>query len=299
MSKPLILFLGTAEFGGPSLQALVKEGYRVIIITKPDAPAGRGHKLHSSAIKKLGLELGLEVFEPLNQKAILKIIDQFKPSLGLVVAYGKIFKTDILTRFSQGVLNLHPSLLPKYRGPSPIQTCLKNGDSETGTSLMLLDDQVDHGPILAQAKYQIKPEDDAGSLHDALAKLSADLLIDKLPIFIEAKLKPLEQNHDLATFTEKLEKNQTAINLNSTVFETYNFIRSLSPWPGAWINHNNKRLKILKTSLTNTTNSLALTLADGQIYCLVVQPENSRVMSAQEYLNGLNQTTPKVTINHV
>ena len=238
MSKPSIVFFGTSDFALPVVEGLVHEGYPVVAKIPP-----------ASEIPKA------DIF--------------------VIASYGKILKPDILSRARLGVLNVHPALLPKYRGPSPVQAALLAGAHETGVTIMLTDEKVDHGPILAQEKIVIDPDDTSESLMKKLFQAGAELLIDMLPRWIEGTLVAQEQHHPKATYTKLIKKEDGKINWSESSEVIERKIRAYTPWPSAWTMFGTMRVKILKAHLEN--NSLVIDH---------VQPEGRTPMTYAEFARG-------------
>jgi methionyl-tRNA formyltransferase len=265
-----IVFLGNPEFALPSLEALLKENYQIIgVITAPDKPVGRKQILTPPPVKVLAQKYGLLVYQPKDKAELLEIIKNLQPDLAVAAAFGMIFPKEILNIPKYGFINIHPSPLPRYRGPTPIQTAILNGDEETGVSLFLIDEKMDHGPILAQSKIQILESETYQSLHDKLAKSGAELLIKLLPsmealqltgaLDIDSVFNLQPQDESKATYTKKfstqdayiepkdLEKAQS--DGGQIAIQIDRKIRALNPEPGVWTIKDGKRMKILEAEL--------------------------------------------------
>ena len=256
-----MIFLGTPEFAIPSLAA-IKDKVEMVI-TQPDKPVGRKKILTPSPIKEYALANNLPVSHD------LEVIKQTKPELCVVVAYGKIIPQDILDVCP--FINLHPSLLPKYRGPSPIQYTLLNGDTETAVTIMQIDAGMDTGPLLAQEKATIKPEDNYVTLSKRLAEQGAALLAKTLTNLPE----PKPQVIDKKTVTKLIKREHGEINLTDDPVEIINKLRAYTPWPGIFTYHNDKRLKILKAHL-----------ADNRLVIDEVQLEGKKPVPYTEFTKG-------------
>ena len=255
-----VIFFGTSEFAVPALVALQatrldsevdprRAGYQLqAVITQPDKPKGRKQVLSPSPVKVMAQKFNLQVlqYSTLKSPEVIEKIKSFDAVCAVVASYGKIIPQEILTAFPKGCINLHPSLLPKYRGPSPIQTAIFNGDSTTGTSIMVLDAELDHGPILAQKKIKIAASDTYLTLHNKLAEISTELLVKVLPRYLSGKVTITAQNHKKATFTKLLTRQDGKIDWRRSAPEIHNQIRAFTPWPGTWAVLNGKRLKILR-----------------------------------------------------
>jgi len=247
-----------------------------------------GQKPYSTLIlNSLKKDKNIEILKVVEDKNFLNELKDLKekPDVAILANFGIILKKDILNIPKKGFLNIHPSLLPKYRGSSPIQAAILNNDKEAGVTIFKMDDEIDHGPILAQSKEEIKTQDTTNSLYERLFKIGTETLKTILPSYIEDKIKLRKQNHDKATFTEKLTKNDGKIDWKKDNSYLERFIRTMHPWPGAWtevkINNQVKRLKILKAHLEK--NKLILNQ---------VQLEGKNNVSFKQFKEGY----PKVEI---
>lgn len=297
-----IVFFGTPQFAVPSLQALLKANYEVAaVVTAPDAPAGRGQEVTSSPITQLAKANNLLVIQPhkLNNPEVIALLQSLGASLGVLVAYGHILPPVFLQMFAHGIVNLHPSLLPKYRGPSPITGVLLNGEAETGVSIMVLDEEMDHGPIIAQVTEPIQNDDTAITLRDRLADIGANTLIKSLPDYISGSLKPVSQDHNLATFTKFVKAEDGLINWSQLTTQIHQAWKAYQPWPGVFTLWNGKRLKFghlepSKGVLGGTPGLvkaqkdrfLEVITSDSSILIDQLQLEGSRMMTAEEFIRG-------------
>jgi methionyl-tRNA formyltransferase len=302
IKKPKVIFFGTPDFAVPALKDLIEAGYPIqAVYTAPDKPIGRKQILTPSPIKALALEHGLNVIQPptLKTEEAFDFFKKLEPELCIIVAYNKIIPQKYISIPQYGFINIHPSLLPKYRGPSPIQTAILNGEKETGVSIMLIDEEVDHGPLLHQSfaipienKYYTETSKE-------LSELGAKFLIRILPEYISGELKPQEQDQTQATFSKKFSLEDGKIDWNRSAQEIYNQIRALSEEPIAWTTWKDKKLKIMTASpLTDTrpgdTIGLVLNLNDlvsvvtskGNLFLETVQLEGSKPMTIKDFLNG-------------
>ena len=251
--KYKIIFFGTPEFAVPSLLALIENDYNLAAcVTRPDTTKGRKLRLSPSPVKKITVEYKLPVWQPETMKEVVFFEDlkKSKPDIIIVVAYGKIIPKEILNLPSFGCLNIHASLLPKYRGPSPIHYALLNGETVTGVTLMKMDETMDTGPILAQEKINIGEQDNLESLHQRLATLGAELLVKNLPLYLEGKIQAKSQDNRQATYTKIIKKEDGHLNFELKAEEIARQIRTLNPWPGAFIFWQGKNLKISQVALT-------------------------------------------------
>ena len=301
-----IIFFGTSDFAVAALEALVRVGYEIAaVITAPDKPVGRKQILTPPPVKVTAQRLGLDVWQPKNLKIEnLNLIGNWKLEigncdLGIVAAYGKLIPPEVFNLPKHGTLNIHPSLLPKYRGPSPIQTAILNGDTETGVTIMRVDEEMDHGDIVAAISYQLSAISSYKEAHDKLAKLGAELLIKTLPDYLAGKIKPQPQDHSKATFTKKFVTEDGEIKPDDTAKTAYNKICALNPEPGVFVMlSNGQKLKVLNAELPKQASSpkgnflqiidgwLVLLLNDGYIILKIVQPEGKKPMTGKEFARG-------------
>lgn len=254
--KPLkIVFMGTPDFAVPALEALHESNHRAeLVVTQPDRRKGRGRKLAPPPVKAAALEMGYEVVQPESIKTV-EFADRMKsvaPDLYVVVAYGHILTREILDIPKKGAVNIHASILPKYRGAAPIQRAVISGEKETGVTIMYLDEGMDTGDILAVEKTEISNRDTAGTLHDRLAVVGAKLLISTLDELAEGTAGPLPQDHSLATYAPPLKKDDGRIDWKKPAEEIETLIRGVTPWPGAFTFHGEKRLKIFRAKVLHS-----------------------------------------------
>ncbi|MDN5276024.1 MAG: fmt [Candidatus Saccharibacteria bacterium] len=207
-----ILFFGTEDFSTAALAALIEAGYDIAaVVTKPDARSGRGLKLQHHPVKALALEHNLSVWQPTDLRDIIPTIKDLQVTTGVLVSYGKIIPAEVLDAFEIGIVNVHPSLLPRYRGPTPIETAILNGDSATGVTLMKLFPAMDAGPIYEQKMYSIDESHNQLTLSDSLAQLGATMLLASLPSIMNGTLSPVPQDEGQATYTSLLNKKESAL----------------------------------------------------------------------------------------
>ena len=246
-----LVFFGTSKFAVPALKKLADSDYEIAaVITQPDKPAGRKQELSPSPVKEAAQELGLKILQPSKLDSKFEIPDS---DIFIVASYGKIIPKSILAIPKYGTLNIHPSLLPKYRGPSPIQSAILNGDKETGVSIMVLDAEMDHGPVLANVKAQISNNKGFRELHDGLAVTGAELLMEVLAKYINGEIKPQPQDHSQVTFTKIITKDDGRIDWNKPAEVINNLIRAYEDWPVAWTTLDGKRLKIFEAEVVSET----------------------------------------------
>jgi len=278
-----IIFFGSFQYAVPALEAFIKNSYEILaIVTNPDSLQGRKKELVASPVKLAAQQAGLNVIQPekLRHNAeFLEYLKSLNPDLNIVVAYGKIIPKEIIELPKYGTINIHPSLLPAYRGPSPVQAAILNGEKETGVTIMQIDEEVDHGPILAQAKYQISPNAYYQQITRELFQTGAELLIKTMPDWLAGKVIPRPQNHSSATFTKKFSWPDGRIDWNQPAEKIFNQIRALNPEPGTWTTFNGKILKILKASLSKGST---LILEE-------VQPEGKKAMAFEDFLRRIGE----------
>jgi len=272
--------MGTPKFGALILEKLIGGGYKpALAITVPDKPSGRKQQLTPPAVKITALKHEIETIQPEKLKDAEEKIRNFQPNLIVTAAYSKILPKEIINLPKYGCINVHPSLLPKHRGPSPVQQTILDGDKKTGVTIMLMDDQIDHGPILAQEETEIKPRETASELHDRLAEIGGELLLKVIPQLMAGTIKAVPQNNEAATYTKIIKRKDGEIDWRNSPEEIERKIRAFSPWPGAYTfwNKNGKtsRLKILKARLE-----------DGKLVLEEVHPEGKKSMSFKEFLRG-------------
>ncbi|MEQ8422973.1 MAG: methionyl-tRNA formyltransferase [Arenibacter algicola] len=306
MSKPRIVFMGTPDFAVAILDKLVKNDSNIVgVITAPDKPAGRGRKLHESAVKVYAMEHGLKIMQPTNLKDpnFIEELAGLQPELQIVVAFRMLPKA-VWDMPKLGTFNLHASLLPQYRGAAPINWAIINGEKETGVTTFFIDDKIDTGAILLQKKTNISEEDTAGTLHDKLMHLGADLVLETINKLENKEIAPSKQqeNRPLKE-AHKIHKETCEIDWNQDITSIYNFIRGLSPFPTAWTTlHNGEDDLFLKIysakmdlephqlkvgTVTATKNELKVAVKGGYINLLEIQLPGKRKMTTKEVLNGL------------
>lgn len=296
-----LIFLGTPEFAIPSLRKLVEEHKVLAVVTQPDRPAGRGQKLTPPPVKVVAQELGLPVLQPLTakEKAFLSQVEELHPEIIVAAAYGQFLPQALLMLPPRGSINLHPSLLPKYRGAAPIPWAIIQGEAVTGVTVMLVSKGMDAGPILLQREEPILPDDTAGTLTARLASLGALVLAEALQLIEEGKLQPIPQDEHLASYAPKLKAEDGLIPWGWEARRLHNLIRGLSPQPAAYTFFKGKRLKVLQSALAAEEGGgapgiilkvekegLLVQAGKGALRLLQVQPEGKRIMTAAEFARG-------------
>ena len=311
-NKPKLIFMGTPDFAVPSLKALFENNYNVLmVVTQPDRPKGRGRKIIPSPVKKAAQRIGYDVIQPVSvkNKDFLDTISGLKPDMFIVVAYGHILSKNVLGIPETGAINLHASLLPKYRGPAPIQWAIINGEKETGVTAMLMDKGMDTGSILLSLKEKITKVDTSATLHDRLAVLGAGLLIKTLKSFENNDIHPIAQNHASATYAPLLKKGDGHIVWGKNAEHIDSFIRGVTPWPGAFTFYDNKRLKIISakpvsvkfneapgTVIKGFPDELRIATGKGALSVLEIQGASGKRLLIKDFLMG-NQMPPGTVLN--
>lgn len=300
------IFMGTPELAVPSLDALCEVGEVVGVICQPDRPAGRGMQLTPPPVKVRAVERGLDVIQPtkLRDGSVAKWIREKNADVALVVAYGRILPRDVLDAPRAGCLNVHASLLPKYRGAAPITWAIVRGEKETGVGLMRMEEGLDTGGVYAEKRTPIDPDETAGDLAKRIARIAAELVREALLPTLENKLPIREQDHESATLAPILKKEDGIIDWSKTAQEIHDHVRGMSPWPGATTRANGKPLKVHRTRLGDVAVASHIERAPGVILVadksrvlvacrdhetielVDVQPEGKKPMPARELVHG-------------
>lgn len=299
-----IIFWGTPEFSVPSLNILNKLNLVSLVITQPDRPAGRGKKMLASPVKEYAEKNNLAILTPDKlDESFISVLKKYLPATFVVVAYGKIIPQNILDLSALKAINIHPSLLPVLRGPSPIQSAILAGFESTGLSLMQLDKKMDHGPILSQIKLKIEPNEDYITLSKRLADLGADLLNKNILDYLNNKISPLSQDDLQATFCKMIKKEDGQIDWQKSAQEIHNQVRAFRLWPGAYTKLDNLDIKILKTEVVDQKlkvgqinfdkNTFLVGTGKGAIKILELQPAGKKIIKADEFIRGYQKYLDK------
>jgi len=296
-----IVFMGTPEFAVPCLKRLIADGHNVKgVFTQPDKPKGRGHKMQFPPVKECAVENNLSVYQPFKMRdgEAMKILEELNPELIIVVAYGKILPAEILGYPKYGCVNMHASLLPKYRGAAPIQWCVLNGEAESGVTAMQMDVGLDTGDMLYCEKCEIGENETAGELHDKLSEIGAEVMSKTIKMIENNELKPEKQDDSLSNYAPMLSKDLCPIDWNLSAQEVHNKVRGLNPWPVATTTIDGKLLKIHSTQIAGTSKGacgevvkadkeLVVACGDGNaVRILVLQAEGKKAMPAGDFLRG-------------
>ncbi|MCQ4022592.1 MULTISPECIES: methionyl-tRNA formyltransferase [unclassified Ruminococcus] len=293
-----VVFMGTPDFAVPCLEALINADYDVIgTFTQPDKPKGRGYTLAPPPVKVTALEHNIPVFQPktLKDGDALNILKELAPDCIVVVAYGKILPKAILDLPKYGCINVHASLLPKYRGAAPIQWSVLNGEAETGVTSMYMDEGLDTGDMIMKRSCKIDENETAGQLHDKLSQLGASIIVDTLTALENGTAKREKQNDSDSCYSPMLDKSLCQINWSDTAKQVHNKVRGLSPWPVAIASINGKKVKIHQTRLSDkqgtpgeiiATSPLTVACGCGSVIIDELQLEGKKRMDSQSFLNG-------------
>lgn len=303
-----IVFMGTPDIAQKCLKELIEKskseiegvpgGFEIAgVYTRPDKPVGRKQVLTASPVKQTALENGIPVFQPstLRSPEALQQLKSLNPALVVVVAYGMLLPPDILALPEYGCINLHVSLLPKYRGAAPIQWALIKGETKTGVTIMQLDKGMDTGPVITQQVIDIKPEATAGDLMDVSADVGSKLLVDTVAAIFRGETTAKDQQGE-ATLAPMLDKTMAQVDFNRSADEIHNLVRGCNPWPAAWFMHEGKRVKILRSKVSEqsadagevvSVSPLVVGCAgSGSLILEMVHPEGSRQMEGNEWAAG-------------
>ncbi len=294
--------MGSPDFALPSLAALAAERtYQVVgVVTQPDRASGRGRELKSPPVKALALELNIPILQPEKLRApeVMGQLQEWNPDLVVVAAFGQILKRDVLDMPRYGCLNVHASLLPRWRGAAPINAAILHGDEETGVTIMLMDAGLDTGPMLAKRIIRIRRDDTTGTVLQALSTLGADLLTETLPEYFSGNITPVSQSAEGATYAPMLKKEDGLLDFSRPAVELERRVRAMNPWPGAWFEWNGNPLKVMRASTISGEKDLAsgtrftvdgkpvIQSTEGALVLDEVQPAGKKVMPGKSFLAG-------------
>lgn len=299
-----VVFMGTPEFAVPSLNALAAAGHRIrLVVTQPDRPKGRGRKITPPPVKTAAASWGIPVIQPpsLRDAAVMQRLKEQAADFFIVVAYGHLLREEVLSMPHLGCINVHASLLPRYRGPAPIQWAIIHGEAATGVTTMLMDRGLDTGDILLQAEEPIGAEDTAGALYDRLARKGADLLTRTLSAFASGTIRPIPQDDSQATYAPLLKKTDGLIDWQKPAACLESFIRGVTPWPGAYTYWRNNRIKVFRarpvasgtaetaspgTVLEADKDRFLVACGEGALFLLELQNASGSRLTVTEFLRG-------------
>jgi methionyl-tRNA formyltransferase len=305
--------MGTPSFALPSLEKILAHGHQVLgVVTQPDRPRGRGKKIQPPPVKEFALAQDLAIYQPLHVKELefLNVLVRLQPEVIIIVAFGQIIPLQIISLPPYGCINLHASLLPKYRGAAPIHRAIINGETKTGVTTMFINEKLDEGNILLQEAIPIREEDNVGTIHDRLARQGADLLVKTLALLAQGQLKPRPQDHRQATYAPSLKREEEIIDWSKSAQTIFNLARGMDPWPGAKTTWDKKTLKIYRVKinkpeinpelypltafnplpgqvLTATPDKgLLVQTGEGQVWIMELQAEGGKRLTVQDFLRG-------------
>lgn len=297
-----IVFMGTPEIAVPSLDRLVNSQHEVCaVVTQPDRPKGRGKKLAFSPVKEFAVANNLEVLQPekTTDPAFMDRMKEIKPDLIVVIAFGQILKKELLDLPKFACINVHVSLLPKYRGAAPINWAIINGEEKTGVTIMYMDQGLDTGDIISSKEFELDNEITAGQLHDIMMVEGADLLMKTIKDIEEGTNSRVKQDHSKFTYAPMMDKNLGHLDFNKTAQELHNLIRGVNPWPGAWTIYNDQKMKIWKSSVLDSDKDyskgeiisvdkkgIQVGCSKGVLLLEEIQMPNKKRMRVEEYIKG-------------
>lgn len=293
-----LVFMGSPDFSLPGLRALVKAYDVVGVVTQPDRASGRGRELKAPPVKTLALELGIPVMQPekLRQPEAMEQLRAWNPDLIVVAAFGQILRKDVLELPRYGCINVHASLLPRWRGAAPINAAILHGDEETGVTIMQMDVGLDTGPMLTQRSIRLTPEDTAGSVFEKLSTLGADLLLETLPEYLSGNLTPTPQPEEGVTYAPMLKKEEGRLDFTHPAEELERRVRAFNPWPGAFMDFDGTLLKVHRARAETGDASVgqrliyedqpAVGAGAGLLILEEVQPAGKKSMSGRSFLAG-------------
>lgn len=303
--------MGTSDFAVPALQKLHSAGFSIpLVVTQPDKPAGRGLELKASPVKKMVLELGLQVFQPEKVKTpeAIETLRKTEPDVTVVAAYGQILPSSVLQIPKLACLNIHGSILPKYRGAAPVHYAVIAGEKETGVTIMYMNEKMDEGDMLLVKKTPIGPEETTGEVHDRLAQLGAEGLLEALALLKGGKAPRTPQNHTQATYAPSIKREFCRLNWGSPAVQVFNKVRGLSPWPGAETSWKGMDLKVHKAALENrkgkpgevleiAKQGVVVAAGEEAVRLVEIQPPGKKKMSAHDFTLGQPDFKPGVVLS--
>lgn len=305
-----IVFMGTPDFAVPSLKALLDANFDVVgVFTQPDRARGRGHKVTYSPVKRAALDAELPIFQPrrLREDEAMEALRGLKPDAIVVVAFGQLLPKAVLDLPPLGCINVHASLLPKYRGAAPIQAAIAAGETVTGVTTMYMDEGLDTGDMILRREVPIEPADDVGTLHDKLAVVGAELLVETMRLIAAGEAPRTKQDDSQATYAPKIEREHGAIDWRQSARALFNHVRAFRPWPGAYTGHRGRILKVLDLLpfeqdvpdgsrldgevqpglvVGVSGEGFIVQTGDGLVVVRRVQPPNAAPMGGRDYVNG-------------
>ncbi len=301
MKKLRVVFMGTPDFAVPVLQELIKNTNVVLVVSQPDKCVGRKQILTKTPIKLEAEKNKIPVFQPTKIRLEYDPILEANPDIIITCAYGQIIPKVLLDAPKYGCINVHASLLPKYRGGAPIHHALINGEEQTGITIMYMDEAMDSGDIISQEKYSIQEQDNVGTLHDILAKMGAKLLIETLPSILRGDNKRIKQDEEKVTFAYNIKREDEHLDFSKSGEVLKNQVRGLNPWPLAYLLLDKEEMKVLEVHFVKkevketgvileiSKDALGITCQDGILYLDRIKPFGKKEMSIKDYLNGISK----------
>ena len=296
-----IVFMGTPNFAVPSLTALMAEHDVVAVVTQPDRPAGRSKQLRQSPVKRLALAANVPVLQPqrIREEATIETLGSLDTDVFVVVAFGQILPQTVLDLPPCGTVNVHASLLPRWRGAAPIQAAIRAGDCKSGVTIMLIDAGLDTGPVLSKRTIPLVPDETGQSLHDRLAVLGAELLIETLPRYFTEEIQPQPQDEESATYAPQIKKEDGALDWLRTADEIERLVRAFTPWPGTFTSWNGAQLKVLAGGtgegcapagqVVERAGLIAIGTGDGLYFPSELQLAGKRRLPVSDFVNGYGE----------
>ena len=302
MKQTKVIFMGTPDFAVPILESLIENTNVVLVVSQPDKQVGRHHELEATPVKKVALNHGIKVFQPIDIREDNEEILKQNADIIITCAYGQIVPESILNNPRLGCINVHASLLPKLRGGAPIHKAIIDGEEKTGITIMYMDKKMDTGDIISMKEYFIKDSDNVGTLHDTLSKMGSELLIETLPSIINGTNNRIPQNHEEATYAWNIKREDEHINFNAPAREIFNKIRGLNPWPKANAIILEQEVKILEAFIGENDSvfspgticevnkdNIGISTKDKIIYITKIKPFGKKEMNVLDYVNGLDK----------
>lgn len=296
-----VVFMGTPDFAVSVLEKLITAHEVISVVTQPDRPAGRSRQVQMSPVKQVALAAGIPVFQPekIRRPEAIETLRQWTPDVYIVAAFGQILPQTVLDIPPHGSVNVHASLLPRWRGAAPIQAVIRAGDAKTGITIMKMDAGLDTGPMLSQRAIPIAPDETGQSLHDKLAQLGGDLLIETLPGYLSGAIQPQPQDDSLATLAPRIDKEEGRINWSQSATQIERTVRAFTPWPGTFTTWNDQTLKILSGRVVSgsaapgkvvqSNGVLAIGTGEGLYTPDRLQLQGRNPVSSAEFMRGYPQ----------
>jgi len=293
-----IVFMGTPDFAVPTLNILIQHHDVIGVVTQPDKPAGRNNQIKQSPVKEVALQAGIPVLQPkrIRKPEAIEELKQWDADFYIVAAFGQILPQAVLDMPKHASINVHASLLPRWRGAAPIQAAIREGDAETGITIMMIDAGLDTGDILTKRAVTIENDETAQTLHDKLASIGGDLLIETLPKYLSGEVQPQKQDESLVTYASQIKKEDGQIDWSQSAVSVERLVRAFTPWPGTFTFWNDKQLKIHSGTngdeqapqgqVIEKNGQIAIGTGDGLYYPKEIQLSGKKRMSINDFANG-------------